>query len=94
MATTGPPRKILFVHNGAPGNDHREGLIAAGYQVDEVEVCAVLAKALEYQPDLIVLDYAANGEVAAKLKNHDATKHIPIIALADPSGPDLICGAG
>ena len=82
MTVTRPPPKILFVHDGVPPDRHVKHLTDAGLVVRAVEADVAVATAVEWQPDIIVLDYSADGEVTARLKNHDATKHVPIVALA------------
>ena len=85
MATNRPPPKVLFIHNGASVDAHIQYVTEAGLDVADVHADIALAKAVEFQPDIIVLDFTADGDVTAQLKRDDATKHIPIIALAELS---------
>lgn len=82
MIPTRPPPRILFVHHSEPDPRHIKHLVDAGLVVGDVNANDVVAKTIAFQPDIIVLDFSANGEVTARLKGHDATKGIPIIALA------------
>jgi CheY-like chemotaxis protein len=81
--TTRPPPSVLFVHNGEPYAPHIKHLTDAGLRVTESHADSALADALKLQPDLVVLDFSADGETTAQLKGHARTRHIPIIALAD-----------
>ena len=83
MATNRPPPKVLFVHNGSPSPAHVNHLTDAGLHVTEADADEAVATATALQPDIIVLDFSADGEITAQLKRRDATKHIPIIALAE-----------
>jgi CheY-like chemotaxis protein len=80
-----PPPKVLLVHNGVAVDGYVKHLTDAGLRVADARVETAVADALHFQPDIIVLDFSANGEITAQLKQHDTTKHIPIIALADLS---------
>ena len=51
----------------------------------------MLAAVVHIDPDLIVLDFAVDGDTVETLKGDARTQHIPLIALADvcrlnPSG--------
>ena len=81
--TTRPPPKVLFVHNGVPFEAHMTHLIDAGFNVSEIHGDHVVREATARQPDLIVLDFACDGEVTAALKADPKTQHIPIIALVE-----------
>ena len=87
MVITRPPPRILFVHNTAPDPRHIKHLTGAGLLVAEARIDGrdgdgIVARVIEFQPDIIVLDFSADGEVTRALKGHDATKDIPIITLA------------
>jgi CheY-like chemotaxis protein len=82
MTTTRPPPKILFVHNGERDEAYIQHLTDAGLHVIDTQVDEAVATATEFQPDIIVLDFSANGDITALLKHDNVTKHIPIIALA------------
>lgn len=43
----------------------------------------MLAAVLEVDPDLIVLDFAVDGDTVETLKGDGRTQNIPLIALAD-----------
>jgi CheY-like chemotaxis protein len=71
----------MFVHDGAPSTEHVKYLIGAGLHVADVHADAAVTEAEAYQPDIIVLDFDADGDVMARLKQDPATAHIPVIAL-------------
>ena len=81
--TTRPPPSVLMVHNGGPYRAHIRHLIDAGLHVSDIHPNEALASAIHLQPDIIVLDFGCDGEVTAQLKGHEATKHIPVIALVE-----------
>jgi CheY-like chemotaxis protein len=83
MTSTRRPPKVLFIHGGVPAGEHIKHLTDAGLHVSDDDENEAVAKAVEWQPDIIVLHFSADGETTAQLKNHDATKQIPIIALAE-----------
>ena len=85
MNTNRPPPKVLFVHNGLPDAGHVTHLRESGLRVADAHADQAVPKAIEFQPDIIVLDFSADGGVTAQLKQHQATRHIPIIALAELS---------
>ena len=80
-----PRTRVLFVHNGSDGDGHINYLTDAGMRVDDVGVDGAVLAAVRFQPDIIVLDLAADNEVIAQLKRNAATTLIPIIAFADLS---------
>jgi CheY-like chemotaxis protein len=57
----------------------------AGLDVDTTDAGGALDKAIDDQPDVIVVDFCVgDGEVViSQLKRHDCTKHIPIVALVE-----------
>lgn len=83
MATTRPPPRVLIVHNGADITHHVDYLISAGLSVVDAHADAAVAEATTHQPDIIVLDFDADGDVAAALKRDPATRSIPVIALVE-----------
>lgn len=85
MITSRPPPKVLFIYNGLPSDGHLKHLTDAGLLVTDTSADAALATAIAAPPDIIVLDFSADGEITAQLKGHDTTKLIPIIALAELS---------
>ena len=78
-----PPPKVLFVHNGQPFEAHITHLIDAGFNVFSTHGEHAVREATTIQPDLVVLDFACDGETTAQLKADSETKHIPIIALVE-----------
>lgn len=78
-----PPPKLLFVHNGHSADGHLTYLKKAGLNVTESAGAeAAVAAAVAFQPDIIVLDFSADGETVAALQQHQETKDVPVIALA------------
>ena len=77
-----PPPKVLFVHNGSDFDGYVAYFSNAGFSASEAHGDEALDVATALQPDLIVLDFDADGPTTAQLKKHHATKHIPIVALA------------
>ena len=79
-----PPPKLLFVHNGHSVDSHLQYLTEAGLTISESAGAeAAVTAALSFQPDIIVLDFSADGETVAALRQHDETKDVPVIALAE-----------
>ena len=78
-----PPPTVLFIHNGAPDGGHIEYLAKAGLRVSDTHSDTAIDEAAAQQPDIIVLDFALDGDLTERLKAHEATRHIPIIALVD-----------
>jgi CheY-like chemotaxis protein len=85
--TQRPPPKVLFVHDGIPYEAHMRHLVDAGLSVSEAHVDSAVDEAAALQPDIIVLDYACNGETTARLKSDPQTSHIPVIALVELTRP-------
>jgi CheY-like chemotaxis protein len=79
-----PPPKLLFVHNGHSVDGHLKYLTEAGLNVSESAGAEdAVTAALALQPDIIVLDFSADGETVAALRQHEETKDVPVIALAE-----------
>ena len=78
-----PPVTVLFVHNGIDDDHHLRYLIDAGLDVSDVHAHQALSTAVSFQPQIIVLDFTADGDTLAALKSHPATKDIPVIALVE-----------
>ena len=78
-----PRPTVLFVQDGEPYEPHKTYLINAGYDVVTTDRANAIVDASTFQPDVIVLDFGSNGEVTQELKEDDATKHIPVVALVD-----------
>ena len=83
-----PPPTVLFVHNGIPYEAHMKHLVDAGLNVSETHVQSAVAEATALQPDIIVLDFACNGETTARLKSDPHTSHIPVIAIVELTRPE------
>ena len=81
-----PPRRptsVLFVHDGTPYAAHIEYLANAGLRVSDVHTNAAIDEAAAQQPDIIVVDFACDGNLLERLKADEATRYIPVIALVD-----------
>jgi CheY-like chemotaxis protein len=87
MGNVRPSPRVLLVHDSISNDEHAKHLIDAGLQVADVGAETAVAKAIDFQPDIIVLDFSADGELTTQLKRHEATKHIPVIALVELSRP-------
>ena len=79
-----PPPLVLLLHNHTSVVDiiaylKNNGLRVANRRNDG----DMLAAILEIDPDLIVLDFAVDGDTVETLKGDGRTRHIPLIALAD-----------
>jgi CheY-like chemotaxis protein len=83
-----PPPSVLFIHNGAPYAAHMDYLIKSGLHVSDIDADAAIETASSRQPDIIVLDFAVDGDLMERLKAHEKIRHIPVIALVDLIRPD------
>ena len=84
MNTQRPPPLVLLLHDHTSVVEivaylKRSGLRIAHRQNDHEMLTAVL----DIDPDLIVLDFAVDGDTVETLKGDGRTRHIPLIALAD-----------
>jgi CheY-like chemotaxis protein len=84
--TQRPPPLVLLLHDHTSVVEiiaylKRSGLRIAHQRNDDDMLAAVLT----IDPDLIVLDFAVDGETVATLKGDARTHHIPLIALAEIS---------
>ena len=79
---TRPPPKILFIHDGHSPDAHGNYVLKAGLDVSKTHADDAVATAVDFQPDIIVLDFDCDGETVAALKGVEETKAIPIIGLA------------
>ena len=86
-STNRPPPNVLFVHNGSPFEPHIKHLTDSGLRVTETHAETALQQAVRVQPDIIVLDFDADGDVTAQLKHDTRTRHIPVIALVELTRP-------
>jgi len=81
------PSKILIVEDEAPIREMLSFVMEQhGYQpIEAADFHKALEKIKEPFPDMILLDWMLPGgsgvQLARKLKNNDATRHIPIIML-------------
>jgi CheY-like chemotaxis protein len=80
-----PPPHIVFIHNGAPAEDHIQYFIDAGLRVSRAHAETALVDVARLQPDLIILDFACDGDLTRQLKADPATAYIPVIALVELS---------
>ena len=81
-----PPPKVLLVHDGTEFEAHLRHLIASGLEVSIARGDHAVAVAIEVRPDIVILDFRCDGEIVASLKADAATRHIPVIALAELTG--------
>jgi DNA-binding response OmpR family regulator len=84
---TRPPPKVLLVHDGRSPDSQVTYLRKAGLDVAKTHADDAVATALDFQPDIIVLDFDCDGETVTALKEVNETKAIPIIALAELEQP-------
>ena len=78
-----PPPKVLLVHDGSDFEAHVRHLAAAGLEVSSARGEHAVTVAIEVRPDIVILDFRCDGEIMARLKADAATRHIPVIALAE-----------
>jgi CheY-like chemotaxis protein len=87
-----PPPAILIIYADGGGDPYVRYLTAAGFRVTAVSripAAQIVDRTIAAVPDMIVLDYACDGETVARLKADNRTKEIPIIALAElPERPE------
>jgi CheY-like chemotaxis protein len=86
MTTTDqrPPPLVLLLHNHTSVAEIIAYLKANGLRVaNRPNDGDMLAAVVEIDPDLIVLDFAVDGDTVETLKSDGRTHHIPLIALAD-----------
>jgi len=77
---------VLLVHDGAEFEAHVRHLSSAGLEVCIARGDDAVAVAIEVRPDIVILDFRCDGEIMARLKAEAATRHIPVIALAELAG--------
>ena len=80
-----PPPKVLLIHDGADAevDAHFSHLAGAGLEVSRAQGHLAVDAAIQFQPDIIILDFRCDGEIMARLKDEPATRDIPVIALAE-----------
>jgi DNA-binding response OmpR family regulator len=84
LDTQRPPPLILLLHNHTSVVEIIAYLKDHGLRVENRQNDAeMLAAVVDIDPDLIVLDFAVDGDTVATLKGDARTDHIPLIALAD-----------
>ena len=90
--TQRPPPLVLLLHNHTSVVEIIAYLKDHGMRVENRRNDAdMLAAVVDIDPDLIVLDFAVNGDTVETLKGDGRTQNIPLIGLADvcrlnPSG--------
>ena len=83
-APTRPPPLVLMIHRPHGVEAYGGYLTTAGFRVAEAKDGQHgFDQAVALLPDFIVLDFHLNGDLVARLKHHDTTSKIPIIALAE-----------
>ena len=86
MVTTDqrPPPLVLLLHNHTSVVEIIAYLEGSGLRVAHRQNDAdMLAAVVDVDPDLIVLDFAVDGETVKTLKGDSRTHHIPLIGLTD-----------
>lgn len=79
-----PPPLVLLLHNHTSVVEMIRYLKGNGLRVENRPNDAnVLAAVVDIDPDLIVLDFAVDGDTVEILKGDARTEHIPLIALAE-----------
>jgi CheY-like chemotaxis protein len=82
-----PPPKVLILHSGIAVETYLSVLRAAGLEATEAHGDDAVAQVAAIQPDIIVLDFACDGETMAALRSDERTSNIPVIALAELPAP-------
>jgi CheY-like chemotaxis protein len=82
-----PPPRVLIIHDGNSVDTYVAFLQAAGLEASEAHADGAVEQAATIQPDIIVLDFACDGETMAALTGDERTRRIPVIALADLPEP-------
>jgi hypothetical protein len=87
MPISRPPPFILLIHDGRGGREYVRYLTAAGFRVAELTAQEhdrdLAEQTVSIGPDIIVLDYACDGETVMRLKADPRTAALPILALAE-----------
>lgn len=88
------PLAIVFYERLMPGSQLVNRLQDLNYHVQSVNNAATLAATVKREmPLLLLTDFSADGDIRTaveKLKAATATAHLPIIAFAPDSQPDLL----
>ena len=83
------PPMVLIIYAEGEGEPYVRFLTAAGFRVtavSHVPTAQIVNRTLAAMPDMIVLDYACNGDTVERLKADTRTAEIPVIALAEVPG--------
>ena len=87
-----PPPTVVIIYADAGGEPYVRYLTAAGFRVaavSRVPAAQIVDHTLAARPDMIVLDYACDGDTVERLKADKRTAEIPVIALAElPERPE------
>ena len=75
--------KVLLVYDGTRDDGRAQQLCDAGFEVADVHADMAVSTAAALQPNVIVLDFSADGETLQQLKDNPATHDIPVIALVE-----------
>lgn len=79
-----PPPLVLLLHNHTSVVEMISYLKDNGLRVENRRNDAeMLAAVVDMDPDLIVLDFAVDGDTVETLKGDARTQNIPLIALAE-----------
>ncbi len=87
LNTQRPPPLVLLLHDHTSVVEIIAYLKDHGLRVENRQNDSeMLAAVVDIDPDLIVLDFAVDGDTVEILKGDGRTNHIPLIALADMCG--------
>jgi DNA-binding response OmpR family regulator len=74
---------VLVIHRRDATEGYAAYLAEEGFRVTEAnDSDDGVDKALDTEPDFIVLDFDLDGETTSRLNKHISTRGIPVIALA------------
>jgi DNA-binding response OmpR family regulator len=78
-----PPPLLLVIYR-PNGHAFTEYFVGTGFRVAEAHTTdGGVEQAIALIPDLIVLDFDLDGDLVARLRGHEVTRAIPIIALTE-----------
>jgi len=85
---------VLVIYGDGNGEAYVRYLTAVGFRVasmSRLPTAEIVDRTLAAMPDMIVLDYACDGDTVERLKADRRTAPIPVIALAElPVPPDRL----
>jgi CheY-like chemotaxis protein len=91
------PLAIIFYERVMPGSQLSNRLQDLKYRVLAIDAAARLPATVQREMPLVLLaDLAAKGDILdaiKKIKSHEATSHLPVIAFAPDNSPELLAAA-